>query len=233
MLDKELIKKNFSRSAKEYDKHAVLQKEMADRLLSSLPQIDPKRVLDIGCGTGYLAEKLAEKFPQAEIVGIDIAPGMIEAAGKRKRGNLFFRVDDGEELKEKEKYNLVVSNASLQWMEAPKVFASVAALLDTGGIFTFTTFGPATLRELRECGFRVNDFPEVEELEKQLQQNFSNIYLTSRIVRQTFKSVRELACHLKELGAQATDRNERMKLPSFKRQGEFMATFEIIYGTIF
>jgi malonyl-CoA O-methyltransferase len=233
MLDKEQIRKNFSRSAREYEKHAVLQKSMADDLLSLLPDVDPKRIMDIGCGTGYLAGKLAERFPSAEIIGIDIAPGMIEVAEKRKRDNLFFRIDDGEEVKGKSEYGLVVSNASLQWMEAPKVFAGVAGSLKPGGIFAFTTFGPGTLRELKGCGFRVNDFPAMEELEKQLKQNFGNISLAARIVRQTFKSVRDLVYHLKELGAQATDQSNKVKFPSFKRQGEVIATFEQIFAIMY
>ena len=230
MLDKEQIRKNFSRSAREYEKHAVLQKSMADDLLSLLPAIDPKKILDIGCGTGYLTGRLAEKFPAAEIVGIDIAPGMIEVAEKRKSDHLLFRVDDGEEVKGKNEYGLVVSNASLQWMEAPKVFAGVAGSLETGGIFAFTTFGPGTLIELKGRGFRVNDFPATEELEKQLKQDFGNISLSARTVRQTFKSIRDLVYHLKELGAQATDQSNKVKFPSFKRQGEVMATFEQIFA---
>ena len=135
-------------------------------------------------------------------------------------------------MKSDNKYGLVASNASLQWMEAPKVFASVAGLLEPGGVFAFTTFGPGTLRELRECGFRVNDFPAMEELEGQLRVNFESILLSSQNVCQTFGNIRELAYHLKELGAQATDVNIKVKFPSFERKGEVRATFEVIYGTI-
>lgn len=233
MLDKRIISRNFSQSARDYDKHAVLQKEMADRLLSLLPEIDPRKILDIGCGTGYLTKKLADRFPKAEIIGIDIAPGMIEVAEKQKRGNLSFRVGDGEETEGNNEYDLVISNASLQWMDVKKVFFCVAEILEQKGVFAFTTFGPKTLRELKECGFRVNDFPAVEELEKQLKPNFNNIFLASQIVRQTFKSIRDLIYHLKELGAQTTDRDNRVNFPVFKRKGEVIATFEKIFAIMY
>src|SRR5215216_2103855 len=48
---------------------------------------NPRRVLDVGCGTGALLRKAAERFPGAELVGVDPAAGMVEAAKKAWRGD--------------------------------------------------------------------------------------------------------------------------------------------------
>ena len=56
MLDKHITRLHFERAAKSYDGAAVLQREIAKRLVQRLDYIklQPKRVLDVGCGTGYV-----------------------------------------------------------------------------------------------------------------------------------------------------------------------------------
>lgn len=238
MPDKELISRNFSASAADYDQHALMQKEMADKLFSLLPtdNLQPTTILDIGCGTGYLTEKLAEKYPLARVEGIDIAPGMIDEARKRARANLSFRVEDGEEVRGVG-YDLVVSSSSFQWMAVGKAFARVASLLSPEGYFLFTTFGPKTLVELKECGFSVNTFPDTIEIEQLLKPSFHNVFLASQVVHEQFPGVKELVYYLKELGAQAADAGEPFSPSAFRQYKErygneagVSASFERIYG---
>ncbi len=237
MPDKELISRNFSASAAEYDRHAVMQQEMADRLFSLLPEgLAPTKIVDLGCGTGYLTAKLAEEFPRARVEGIDLAPGMIAEAKNRERSNLSFKVGDGEEVSG-EGYDLVVSSSSFQWMAVEKAFARVAALLRPEGYFLFTTFGPQTLRELKEAGFSVNSFPDTIELEQLLKPDFQNIFLASQVVHEQFPGVKELIYSLKELGAQAADPGGAFSPAAFRRYKELYAgeegvtaSFELIYG---
>lgn len=239
MLDKQQISKNFSRSAPDYDRHALLQKEMADGLLDKLRGLNPKAVLDVGCGTGYLTRKLAEMFPRAEALGIDIAPGMIEVANRQKRSNLRFSVGDGEGMKEREKHDLVVSNASLQWMDAEKVFRGVHKILKPGGRFAFTTFGPRTLRELKESGFRVNHFLSAKELKQIIGNKFAAMSVQSAIASQKFKNIKELICHFKEVGAHATDSKNKTDPEAFRKykekfggKGFVWVSYEVIYGML-
>jgi ubiquinone/menaquinone biosynthesis C-methylase UbiE len=62
-----------------------------DLALEGLPP--PGRILDLGTGTGVVAIALAERYPEAEVVGIDISPGMIEEARRQLRPELAGRVD--------------------------------------------------------------------------------------------------------------------------------------------
>jgi malonyl-CoA O-methyltransferase len=236
MLDKAMIRENFSRSAPDYDRHAVLQRGMAAALLASLPAVKPQKILDLGCGTGELTARLAGLFPKAEVVGLDIAPGMIDAAKKLERANLRFLVGDGEEVGGVKEWDLIVANASLQWMDAPRAIKGAARLLKPKGVFAFTTFGPQTLIELRTSGFRVNDFPAVEELQGLAAPLFTQTVINSRNALRRFSSLKELIFYLKELGAN-TAAPRRTDLAAFRRFREnhpqVTATFEIVSGLLF
>lgn len=62
----------------------------------------PRRILDLGTGTGFVAKALAERYPEAEVVGIDLSPGMIEQARAMRppglAGRLRFEVGDAAAL---------------------------------------------------------------------------------------------------------------------------------------
>jgi ubiquinone/menaquinone biosynthesis methyltransferase len=78
----------FSRIAAKYDLLNKILSFGADRkwkrlAVSMLPRTDVKRCLDLGCGTGDMAMLLAERYPQAEVIGLDINKDMIECAKKR------------------------------------------------------------------------------------------------------------------------------------------------------
>jgi ubiquinone/menaquinone biosynthesis C-methylase UbiE len=61
-----------------------------DLALADVPQ--PTSVLDLGTGTGVVAKALAERFPEAEVVGIDLSPGMIDEAVRKLPPELTGRV---------------------------------------------------------------------------------------------------------------------------------------------
>jgi len=80
------IKKHFEEEAKEFDaliiKLIPFYQQMLDALVQAVPFNSNAsiRIIDLGCGTGTIAQKLAHKFPNAEIYCLDIASNMIEIA---------------------------------------------------------------------------------------------------------------------------------------------------------
>lgn len=154
-LDKRKVRRSFSRAAPHYDATAVLQQEMGRRMLERLDfiKLEPRVILDIGCGTGIATEALMKRYPKAQVVALDIALPMLERA--RRRGRWLRRprclCADLDDLPlADQSVDLVFSNASLQWSDQPaRAFADVARVLTPGGLFIFTSFGPDTLKELR------------------------------------------------------------------------------------
>jgi malonyl-CoA O-methyltransferase len=154
-LDKDKARRSFSRAAPDYDGAAVLQHEMGRRMLERLDYIrlEPRVILDIGCGTGVATEGLMRRYPGAQVLALDFALPMLERT--RKRGRWLRRprclCADLDYLPlADQSVDLIFANASLQWSTHPaQAFVDIARVLRPGGLLMFSSFGPDTLQELR------------------------------------------------------------------------------------
>jgi len=120
----------FERAAPTWDQRFASDPERLVPLNVALDLLPtpPARVLDIGTGTGVAALIAAERWPGAEVTGIDVSRAMIdEAAAKDARPGVEFRVADVAELDPGEGYDLVIM------LNMPPFFKPVAALLRPGG----------------------------------------------------------------------------------------------------
>ncbi|WP_034681049.1 malonyl-ACP O-methyltransferase BioC [Caldalkalibacillus mannanilyticus] len=158
MINKQLVQKRFSKSAATYDQYAQVQKKMADDLLreyvfKSINPLTAKKeltILEIGCGTGYLTEKLGQAFPLAHITAVDLAPGMIEVARtKLSSPRVHFICGDIEEMELVASYDLIISNATFQWFnDLENTLHKLYSHLSEEGSLCFSTFGERTFLEL-------------------------------------------------------------------------------------
>jgi malonyl-CoA O-methyltransferase len=153
-IDKAAVASRFDRSARTYDDHCRVQRLMAGRLIARVGGSgEPLRILELGCGTGCFTELLAEAFPNAQIRALDFAGRMVEAARGRVGGSsVRLQVADAETAAfPAAHYDLIVSNATIQWFDDPAgTLAGLASALRPAGRMLHSTFGPATFRELRQ-----------------------------------------------------------------------------------
>lgn len=99
-----------------------------------LAMIQPRpgmRVIDLGCGTGELTAELAERLPDAAVEGVDSSTAMLEQAAARAGGRVSFRQQDIAAIEDFSGYDLVFSNAALQWL--PDNEGLMARMLGTMG----------------------------------------------------------------------------------------------------
>lgn len=75
----------------------------------------PASIVDVGCGPGNSTRVLRRRWPLASILGLDNSPAMIEKARSDQPG-LGWRLGDAASLDESEAYDLVFSNAAIQWI---------------------------------------------------------------------------------------------------------------------
>lgn len=129
-----------------YDRNHSFVSELATDLVELLAPQSGDRILDLGCGTGYLADKIASKG--AEVVGIDYATTMIEQA-RSKYPNLHFEVVDARDLRYKEEFDAVFSNAALHWITEPeKVISGIYQALKPGGRFVAEFGGKGNVKAI-------------------------------------------------------------------------------------
>ncbi len=236
MLNKRQISDNFSRSAKHYEKIATFQKFLADELFINAKDLSPKNILDLGCGTGYLTRKLAQQFKDSNIVAVDIAPGMIKhAKAKNQNLNIWYVIHDCEKLPKLGTFDLIVSNASIQWMDLKKLLASIKKNISKDGVFIFHTFGPNNLKELKAAGFKRNKFPSKEEIIKIFKKHFKKVTIHRSVHIEKFKNIQSLVNYLKDLGANTptlAGKTNIKKLKEVLRNSPtpFFATFEVYLG---
>src|ERR1700722_16489751 len=116
-----------------------LHHEIADKTsdLALLTPSEPHRILDVGCGTGYLLRSLAKRCPDAdELVGVDPAPSMIEVAnGSVDDNSLRFSPALAENLPFRDgTFDLVVSTTSFDhWSDQQAGLRECARVITPGG----------------------------------------------------------------------------------------------------
>jgi len=212
--EKRLARRSFEQAAQSYDAAAVLQQEVAQRLLERLDlmRLEPARVLDLGCGTGYCIPELMSRYKRADIVALDIARPMLEQA--RRRGRWLHRprcvCGDAERLPfEDESFDLVFSNLMLQWcVDLDAAFAELQRVLRPGGLLLFTSFGPDTLKELRDSWAQVdgdthvNAFLDMHDVGDALvKTRFADPVMDVERITVTYPDVWKLMRELKQIGA--------------------------------
>ncbi|MDQ6970423.1 MAG: malonyl-ACP O-methyltransferase BioC [Mariprofundus sp.] len=221
-IKKTFVKRAFSSASTSYDEHAVLQREIADRLLAhlSFTKLEPTRILDIGCGTGYFTRLLRAKYKQAEIVALDLSEAMVQStrrAHKRRlpwHGRNQHSTGDAAAMPFKaEKFDLVCSNLAMQWLPEPQqMLREMRRVLAPGGLILFSTFGRRTLNELRqslasiqpEQAGHVLPFPDVMTLGDALGKLAVEMSVTDTdLFTLTYPDTISLIRELKGLGASA------------------------------
>ena len=159
-IDKRRVRHAFDRAAADYDRVAVLQREVGTRLLERLDYIRLQAhvIADIGAGTGHLSRALAQRYKKARVIATDLAPNMLRAARRhaaplaRLLHRQSFVCGDAERLPfASQTADMIFSNLTLQWCtDLDKAFAEFRRILNPGGLILFSTFGPDTLKELRD-----------------------------------------------------------------------------------
>lgn len=204
------IRQSFSDAALTYDVLSSLHKEIGRELVRKVMDKSCDRILDVGTGTGYLANKAKFYFPESLVVGIDIADGMVIEADKLKEGVHIVQADACDLPFCKSAFDLVISNLSYQWVaDMSRAFGQAHRCLNENGELCATVFGYRTFEELfdvmKEVGSpkdAVNRLADQEHIKTALiESGFKNIRLDNEIIRVEFKDMLELLRWNKGIGA--------------------------------
>lgn len=136
---------------------AERQYKAGQRLIQDLEVTEGEAVLDLGCGTGLLAEYIAEIVgPRGLVVGVDPLAFRIEIAKRRTRSNLNFRTGNAYDLSEfsPDTFDVVCMNAVFHWLpEKQEPLRQIIRVLKPGGrlgISTGSKDSPNPLHSIKE-----------------------------------------------------------------------------------
>lgn len=211
MIDKGVVKRNFSRCAPYYDKYATIQNLCALRLIGKIETTNLRHILELGCGTGNYTRLLRKKFPQAKIRAIDISSEMIKVAQeKMNQKDIDFVAADAEAAYLQENFGLVSSNATFQWFEdLEKALLQYRDLLGKNGLILFSLFGSRTFLELNEClgellgktiSTNAQNFIEQKRVEAILRRIFKGVMVEDKIYKEKYTSLPALLKKIKYTG---------------------------------
>jgi malonyl-CoA O-methyltransferase len=256
-VDASKVRYAFNGAAKNYDANALLQKTVANRLIESFEhiKITPSFILDLGSGTGYGAQLLKQQFKKAHVYQADLSTEMLKGS-RKKSSRLFsknhFLCAHAERIPLPNNcVDLVFSSLMLQWCNDPDaVFAEIRRVLKANGVFVFTTFGPGTLKELRECWRQVDDeihvnaFTDMHDIgDALIRSSLEAPVLSIEDIVVTYDECKQLMRELKNIGAHNVNLGRRKTLTgkkrlqkvinyyeTFRHNSKLPASYEVIYG---
>jgi len=205
MNNEDRIIRSFSKYAKSYDRHAQLQKTMAERLASMLPEHFPDSVTELGCGTGLFTRHLLAQ-PVRQLILNDISPGMMGQLRENMTlpRNTKLIIGNAEKV-EFLSTDMIAANAVFQWFGEPEYSLNhLVKYLNSGGRLIFSTFGPGTLKEFRktacmESPATLLSHREWENMIEQAGLTLNESYTEYR--KSFFPSTQALIRNLQQIGA--------------------------------
>ncbi|MFY4755152.1 malonyl-ACP O-methyltransferase BioC [Campylobacter jejuni] len=184
--------------AKDYEKHAKVQDFMGLKLCEILKDLKIshfEKVFEFGCGRGELSKKLQNFITFDEYLKNDILDF------KENSNILIFDMNEiAKQDLSKEKFDLIVSNATLQWLNLKLILPNLRNMLNQNGILLLSTFAKQNLKEIKQStGFGLNYF-SLNELEQIFKVYFNEVKITQELVELSFDNALDVFRHLKLSG---------------------------------
>ncbi len=259
-LDRTAARRGFERATAE----DVLAREVGRRVIDRLQYIklEAQRVLDVGCGAAACFGGLRERYPNAQFHGVDWSVAALRRArGARSmlaRAKAVFApsrahllaADAGALPFPSGSFDLVWSNLGLAWAADPAPWLREwHRVLKVGGLLMFTTYGPDTLKQLRESFAAVDESPHVHPFidmhdlgDALIEARFADPVMDMEMLTLTYPGVDALLGELHATGHRNAHVARRRGLTGRGRWarmragyapdtgGRIAADFEIVYG---
>ena len=238
MINKALVKKRFSKSLKTYEENAIIQKIMAKKLIKLLDSKEYNSIFEIGCATGILTKEIKKNLTFKEYSANDIVEKSQEYINKIIYPNTFL-AGDIEEIKLNKKYNLILSNASLQWCnDIEKVLEKLINSLEEKGTLAISIFGDNNLKEIKDVFHIENNTYSSAKLRKSLEK-YNLIKFEEEEFKIEFENPIMILKHLKLTGVNAIKEFAltKKKLKEFEEEyirkyqnnGKVLLTYNPVY----
>ncbi|TXT29465.1 MAG: malonyl-CoA O-methyltransferase [Rhodocyclaceae bacterium] len=207
-------------------------------------KVEPKRILDLGCSRGGSFPGLSARYPEAELIGLDVAPAMLSAGripragwqrwlGIGKNSEPLRLAADAANLPLTSRSTAIVwSNLLLHWLDDPiPALAEAHRVLEVGGLLMFSTLGPDTLKELRSAfadGYaHTQRFADMHDLGDMLVGcGFADPVMDMEVITLTYDDVDAMFAELRAAGSSCAMKARRHGMTGRKSWASGKAAYE-------
>ena len=186
--------KTFEKAAKTYDANSHVQQRIAIEMVNICKELNPKSILDVGCGSGFLTNLLKEQFYNANVSALDSS---FEMLNQIKLNNIQKHHAKYEDFLSEAQYDLIVSNAALHWMDFGLILKKIISQLSNSGTCVASIFTRESCYELKHAlqAIRANDslpvdfFPKFDECQSIIKGQFKDPEINSTTITGVNKKV--------------------------------------------
>lgn len=259
LFDRRQLRRSFGRAAADYAAVAELQREVESRLLEQLDDLPltPSRIVDLGSGPGNASVRLKKRWPQADVLALDLALPMLRLRPMHwwtPRSRRIDRIcaDICAIPLADASVDLLFSSLCLQWVEdLPAALDEFRRVLKPDGVVLFSSFASDTLNELRDAfeqadpgGAHVSPFAPLQHYgDSLLKAGFRDPVTHVDRFTLTYAEPRDLMRELRAIGASNALRDRprglmgKSKMQAVKQAyeayrvgGRIPATYEVVYA---
>lgn len=193
-IDCATITKNFAKAHATYAKSAIIQHQMCHTLMSMLPPISPKRVLEIGCGVGNLTDIYVKRWQIEQLYLNDLYDILPKEPATLLIGDI--------ERLDLPKVDAVLSGSALQWIkDLPCLLVRLYDALERGGVLAFSSFGQDNLCQIKTLTGVGLDYHRLDELVAMVQMaGFELVEACEERQTLYFDHPKDILRHIKNTG---------------------------------
>jgi malonyl-CoA O-methyltransferase len=225
---------------------AEVRERLAERF--DLFRLAPSLILDLGASTGLATERLKQRFPDAQVLELDLSLDMLRQPGTMPRAAV---CADAHQLPFADaSIDMVYANLLLPGSQAPEqLFAEARRVLKHPGLLLFSSLGPDTLKEVRKAWQAIDQYDHVHQFadmhnvgDALVKAGFADPVLDVEMLKINYRDVATLARDLRAVAATncwptrspglTTPRRWQRFTEALHRDndGRFPVSFEIICG---
>lgn len=251
------ISNAFNHHATTYEQSAIVQQEIGRRLFERLQYLNmkPRYILDVGCGPGTFLTQLKRAYPDAVVVGLDLAYQMLFQAKNKQTWRQKWGLVNADMMAlpfMNGQFDLVFANQVVHWSTSfPSLMTELNRVLRHEGCLMFSTLGPDTFQELRTAFAaadkytHTNDFMDMHDIgDCLLQEFFQDPVVDMEMLTAHYQTLLELMVALKKQGVRNIHRErnrgltgktawkkfEQIMQANQTETGKLPLTYEVIYG---
>ncbi len=233
-IDKALLQKRFCQASSTYDQHALVQQNMAKKLVSMAKQILPGRqecALELGCGTGLLTKEIQSHFSYDNYTTNDLVckveSNIKNIVAHKQNCQFRFIQGDAEQISINQEQDVIWSGATIQWIQDLDMFFSrISRSLKNGGYFVLSSFDTDNFKEIKTLTGKGIDYLSKEDVILKASNFFKITDQQSWFEKLYFNNPVEVLKHMRLTGVNAltSARWNKSDLENFTNGYQFYKT---------